>query len=230
MQRARLVALPTPANGVRPAWETIFVDANPVNVTSYIHFVDAATGQVLVRKNIVEHSHPAADTFSGSVPLDRRGLRHAARARGRSPPARRVGAIAVSVEATLPVNDVVVVLKRDGAIVASQDTATSPEVLVYAPGGNVPAGTYTVDVCDFVRRRRVDRARHLQRADRLQPGRAARPARASRIRRCGRSSRPTPRLGNQTFPWNYPNTDTRRALVLGEHGRLPAAARHRPER
>jgi extracellular elastinolytic metalloproteinase len=33
-QRARLVALPTPRNGVRTAWETVFVDNNPANVTA----------------------------------------------------------------------------------------------------------------------------------------------------------------------------------------------------
>jgi extracellular elastinolytic metalloproteinase len=51
-QRARLVALPTPAQGVRPAFETIVLDAT-ADPTAYASYVDAQTGEVLIRQNVV---------------------------------------------------------------------------------------------------------------------------------------------------------------------------------
>ncbi|MEJ7743085.1 MAG: hypothetical protein WKF73_11330 [Nocardioidaceae bacterium] len=32
---------------------------------------------------------------------------------------------------------------------ATSDTATSPEAITYSPAGGVPAGDYTVEVCEF---------------------------------------------------------------------------------
>ena len=67
-QRARLVALPTPANGVRPAYETIFLDVRGGHAVARQTFVDAVTGAVWIRKDIVEQSHPPVATFAGTVP------------------------------------------------------------------------------------------------------------------------------------------------------------------
>jgi extracellular elastinolytic metalloproteinase len=58
VQRARLVALPTPKDGVRRAWEVTLLDTQldeHGNPTAFISFVDAETGQVWQRSNKVEH-------------------------------------------------------------------------------------------------------------------------------------------------------------------------------
>jgi hypothetical protein len=146
-QRARLVAVPTPTRGVRPAYETLFVDTTAGHVRAYTHFVDAATGEILIRRDIVEHSHPPAATFTGAMPP----------ADGACAPdsgpwtvaaGETVGSVAVAVEAALTTNDSVIHLLRNGAIVASQDTLFSPEALAYDPPDS-GVGTYHVRVCDF---------------------------------------------------------------------------------
>jgi extracellular elastinolytic metalloproteinase len=58
VQRARLVALPTPTDGVRRAWEVTLLDTaldEHGNPTAFISFVDAETGQVWQRENRVDH-------------------------------------------------------------------------------------------------------------------------------------------------------------------------------
>jgi extracellular elastinolytic metalloproteinase len=58
VQRARLVALPTPQDGVRRAWEVTLLDTTldeHGNPTAFISFLDAETGQVWQRSNRVEH-------------------------------------------------------------------------------------------------------------------------------------------------------------------------------
>jgi extracellular elastinolytic metalloproteinase len=151
VQRTRLVALPTPLNGVRPAFETIVL-ASPGGMTmGYRTFVDAVSGNVLLRINIVEHSHPKLTVFQGSMPAGD-GACHADFAAGTVTPAEagQDKSIVASVEAALTTNDSVIHIVKDGVIVASQDTLFSPEVVVYEPPGGVPAGTYHVRVCDFV--------------------------------------------------------------------------------
>ncbi|HSK95154.1 MAG TPA: M36 family metallopeptidase, partial [Euzebyales bacterium] len=51
--RARLVAVPTPADGVRPAWETLLMRADVAE--GFSSFVDAESGDVLVRTDLVDH-------------------------------------------------------------------------------------------------------------------------------------------------------------------------------
>ena len=206
VQRARLRALPTPT-GVRLVYETLFLDNAGGVSRAYQHYIDAETGAVLVRKDIVEHSHPPADQFSGAVaPVD------AACDVDKGPwviaPSETVGSIVVSVEAHVTTNDVVVHLKRNGTTVASQDTVFSPEVLAYAPAGGVQDGTYTVQVCDF-----ADATPWTPPPTNAYAGQIVFSA-------AGSSSafpyppqwevfQANPLLGNQVFPWNYPNTDTR---------------------
>src|SRR5688572_3258317 len=67
LQRARKVALPTYENGVRRAYETLVTDVRDGQATSYTHFVDAETGAVLMRQDNVHQSHPAAETFQGTL-------------------------------------------------------------------------------------------------------------------------------------------------------------------
>jgi extracellular elastinolytic metalloproteinase len=66
-QSARLVAVPTPRDGVRPAYQT-FLWAEDTAVT---HFVDARTGEVLIRLDEVDHAgEPKWDVFGAYPPLD----------------------------------------------------------------------------------------------------------------------------------------------------------------
>ena len=69
--QARLVAIPTPDDGVRPAWETSLIDndASPRGVSS---FVDAETGEVLIREELVDHlaDNPTWNVFPANPRLD----------------------------------------------------------------------------------------------------------------------------------------------------------------
>ncbi|HEU5456392.1 MAG TPA: hypothetical protein VFU85_11975, partial [Nocardioides sp.] len=61
VQRARLMALPTPTDGVRLVWETTLLKADhddreqDGHPAAFISFVDAETGKVLLRDNRVDH-------------------------------------------------------------------------------------------------------------------------------------------------------------------------------
>jgi extracellular elastinolytic metalloproteinase len=59
-QSARLVAVPTPLDGIRPAYQTfLWADA-----AAFTHFVDARTGQILIRLDEVDHAgEPKWDIF-----------------------------------------------------------------------------------------------------------------------------------------------------------------------
>ena len=204
-QRARLVALPTPTNGVRPVYETVYVDNRNGDTTAFMHYIDAVTGAVLLRKNIEEHSHPAADTFTGALPP----VDGACEDRGpwTVTGSESVGAVSVVVAAHVAANDVVLHLVRNGLIVASQDTASSPEALVYDPPDS-GQGTYNVRTCDF-----VDGTPWTPAPTNGYTGEIT----FSPVGAPGGLPYPPmwkafpayPRLGVQAFPWNYPNTDTR---------------------
>ncbi len=147
VQRARPVAVPTYVDGVRRAYETLVTDVREGRATSYTHFIDAETGDVLVRQDNVHQSHQALETFQGTLATtDGACAPHGPYtvAEGES-----VGSVTVSATADVPLNDVVLRLERDGETVASQDTGTSPEALVYEPEDD-GRGSYVVQVCDFV--------------------------------------------------------------------------------
>jgi hypothetical protein len=200
-QRARLVAVPTPLHGVRPAWETLVVD--PHAQRAYTHFVDAASGAVIVRRDLVE-SLVAPSTFTGTVPPA-----DGACAPDNGPfvvgPTETVGSVVVTVAATVTANDTVIHLVRNGTVVASQDTATSPEALAYSPLDN-GQGTYFVRVCDF-----SDGAAWT--APTTYTGQIA----FNPVTVDGDFPYPpkwkafpnTPQVGLDAPPWNYPSTDTR---------------------
>jgi extracellular elastinolytic metalloproteinase len=71
--RARLVAVPTPRDGVRSAWEVVLIDngADPVAFTTY---VDAQSNTVLLREDLVDHQQEEPDpfwqVFPNAPPLD----------------------------------------------------------------------------------------------------------------------------------------------------------------
>lgn len=164
IQRVRQVALPTPTNGIRRAYEVTLLateaDADGYgNPVAHIGFVDAADGTVWFRTNQVEHfadgegnqimaqAAPEGGQFSGTTVAGGCGIDHVF----------TIGTgqqtITVSVAATTPPevsdDDIAIELRFGGEIVATQDLLTSPEVLTYSPGGDLPEGDYTVNVCPF---------------------------------------------------------------------------------
>src|SRR5258705_3020929 len=68
-QRVRLTALPTPTNGVRPAYEANVVYVQGHIADAYTVFVDARTGEILYRVNRVNWlapTGPQTQVFSGT--------------------------------------------------------------------------------------------------------------------------------------------------------------------
>ncbi len=155
-QRARLVALPTYTQGIRSAYESIVLDVQGGRATAYTVFVDAVSGDVLLRLNRVQQlaagfhaAHaPAAPTsgfFTGTTDQPGScGPMHDI------PVPAGTKSIDVVASADDPVNDIVLLLfDPNGNQVASADTATSPEAIHYAPTGGVPDGTWDAQVCQF---------------------------------------------------------------------------------
>ena len=175
VQRARLMALPTPTDGVRLVWETTLLKADHDDrehagePAAFISFVDAATGEVLLRDNRVDH---LAEGIAGSPstvacrrgPVGRGVHRHHQRrrrlhpGRGTARPLHRRGGPGPDHRRRRDHGP------RTGSTTTSpststgsarparsprQDLLTSPEALTYAPAGGVPAGDYTVEVCEF---------------------------------------------------------------------------------
>jgi extracellular elastinolytic metalloproteinase len=69
-QTATLVAVPTPRQGIRPAWITQLIDARePFAVATY---VDARTGATIARESLVDYAidNPRWEVFPASPPLD----------------------------------------------------------------------------------------------------------------------------------------------------------------
>jgi extracellular elastinolytic metalloproteinase len=67
---ARLVALPTPTDGIRPAWETTLIDGEGADAVQ--SYVDAETGEVLLRESLVDYltDNPTWSVFPNVPPLD----------------------------------------------------------------------------------------------------------------------------------------------------------------
>ncbi len=144
-QRARLSALPMPNGGVRQVFETIVLNSNGGDVIGMVHFIDAQTGQVLRRENRVNwQSAPTASTFQGAFPdAASCGPRYDV-----TVPAAQSQIVVVGAAAQ-PANDIFLNLYFNGALVASNDLLASPETLMYAPTGGLPAGVYSAEVCPF---------------------------------------------------------------------------------
>ncbi|WP_370324668.1 M36 family metallopeptidase [Euzebya sp.] len=164
LQRVRTVALPTPTDGVRLAYEVTLLASEPDaddhgNPVAFIAFVDAADGTVWYRTNRVEHLADTADgvllaqgtpsggQFSGSTAPGACGPDHVfAVAEGNQ--TITVGAAALTPTGVSD-DDITIELAHDGEVVATQDLLTSPEALVYSPAGGLPAGDYVVRICPF---------------------------------------------------------------------------------
>ena len=203
-QRAREVAVPTPRDGVRRAWETLITDVRAGVATGFTHFIDAESGEVLIRQDNEHQSHPAAEAFEGSVPQTDGDC--STEGPWTVAGGERVESIAAAVEATLTTNDVVLNLKRDGATVASQDTLFSPEALVYDPP-DAGVGTYTLDVCDFVDGEAWTMPNTYD--GQIAFNGAAGSDTATPYPPMWKVFPAYPLIGNETFPWNFPSDDIR---------------------
>lgn len=150
LQRARLTALPTPTQGIRPAYEVLVLDVRGGVADAYRVYVDAATGKVWLRQNLVDQIAdftPQATTFTGTY-SDAPALRACGPTHNFTV-ATGMKSITVVATATVPSNDIVLKLVYNGTVVGSSDTGTSPEAVRYAPAGGVPAGVYGVQVCPY---------------------------------------------------------------------------------
>jgi len=149
-QQVRLTALPTPTNGVRPAYEANVVYVLGHISEAYTIFVDAESGAILYRVNRVNWLAPGPDTqvFSGSYDPH---VFPCATARHHFTVGAGKLRIVVQVSAGIPANDLTVSLLfgPDPAPVflQTEDTGTSSEALTYTPVGGVPPGEYQVQIC-----------------------------------------------------------------------------------
>ena len=158
-QRARIVAVPTFTNGVRAAYETIVLDTSSAVPTAYTVFVDARTGNILMRYNRVDHaeqepqaSHlqerradaPTFGAFAGTTNEPNNcGPDHAIVA----PAGTRT--IDIVASATIPANDIVLYLLNAAKVeITHADTGTSPEA-VHHEFAAPTAGTFYARVCEF---------------------------------------------------------------------------------
>jgi hypothetical protein len=156
VQRVRPVAFPLVRPGYVPAFETYVVkSAGAATPQAYHEFVDARTGAVLARENLVDNASdakvaaaPASTTFTGTLPATDGGCgpQHGPFTVSAGDGVR---AIDVFADADTPAQDIILKLFRNGTEVASADTVRTPERIRYAPTGGVPAGDYTAQVCEF---------------------------------------------------------------------------------
>ncbi len=150
-QQVRLRALAMTDGSVRPVFETNVVDVAAGATSAYTSMVDATDGSVLVRHNAVDNlsagglmaAAPVSEQFSGAITASECGPEHEF-----TVPADQLS-IYVTAAAAVATNDIVLSLSHEGQVVASSDTATSPEAITYTPGGTIEAGTYSVEVCPF---------------------------------------------------------------------------------
>jgi hypothetical protein len=142
-QQVRLRALALSDGTVRPVFEANVVQVAGAAAKAYTSFVDAVTGDVLVRRNQQDHAE-VQESFTGSFPPGSTecGIKHEFSLGDDA--TKQVLAVAVGA----PTDDFVVKLWRGDQVLTSGDTATNPEVATYA-SDSIPAGTYSVQVCPF---------------------------------------------------------------------------------
>jgi extracellular elastinolytic metalloproteinase len=235
VQRVRLTALPTPTQGVRPAYESIVLDnASNGEARAYTEYVDAVTGKVWVRHNDVQQlsdgkqstaSAASAPSTAESQNCDSTG--HTCTFDGTMPgtsPAdcgvngpfvapANLKSVDVASSADVLSNDIILFLDigvpGNGAG-GSSDEATSPEAVHYEPSGGILAGTV------FYARTCASPAPlgpfvdplsyHGELAFNDAAGTPAVPQTTPKWK----AFTANPPLGGQpAYPWNYPSTDNR---------------------
>ncbi|MDQ6641257.1 MAG: M36 family metallopeptidase [Actinomycetota bacterium] len=152
-QQVRLRALARPGAGSRPVYEVNVVNSAGGAAAAYTSYVDAISGRVLIRHNRVDNlsTAPTAPMTTTSQPFQGKFTATACGPDHNYTVDAATKTINVSASAVAADEDIVLKLyyNHGGAPVATSDTATSPEAIVYSPSGGVPAGIYTVKVCPF---------------------------------------------------------------------------------
>src|SRR5438093_3253957 len=148
-QRARLVALPTPTNGIRPAYEANVLNVAAGAATAFTSFIDAQSGDVLFRQNRAQRFAPATPqtvSFSGSYTATTCGPFHGPYV---APSGTKTIDVVASAATALP--DIVLELHfGQNNVVASSDVLFSPEAIHYAPDPfPLSPPSYYVRVCPF---------------------------------------------------------------------------------
>jgi extracellular elastinolytic metalloproteinase len=225
-QRARLGAVPTPGNGVVAAYETLVVPGgvgkDALNVHgAYRSFVNAQNGAILVRLNIAENlAQASVDQFNGSA-----GETDGACGPDHGPYTAPANTKSIDLVATadLPLNDVVLhLLDANHQIVASQDTASSPEAIHYEPDGGVQAGNYFVRVCDFADGAAWTPPTTYTGSIAINDVSGSDPAPYPPEWKVFPAS---PQLGNQSFPYDMPSTDSREIWCWEKVASVPECQR-----
>ena len=107
--------------------------------------------------------------------------------------------------ATVPLNDLVLELWKDGVLLVHADTLFSPEQFHYEPAGGVVAGNYEIKVCDFADGAPWD-------APRTYSGTLtgdSSPLPPAYLARWKTFPANPPLYTVHGYPWNFPDTDTR---------------------
>lgn len=165
-QLVRLRALAKADGSVRPVLEANVLNVAGGEVAGYTVLVDAVDGVVLHRQNkVLNHSDLATSPatvvgmpqvltaprsegttpFTGEITASDCGPRHEFKVTD-----TKTKTITVVGAAVNTANDIAINLYDPaGRVVASADTATSPEVITYAPDTAIPAGTWKAEVCPF---------------------------------------------------------------------------------
>jgi extracellular elastinolytic metalloproteinase len=211
-QRARLVALPTYTQGVRPAFEVdVLRNAPGLEVIGDVVFVDARTGDILVRVNAVDSEaqvQPAAAAsgfFTGTTGTN---LQDALCGTDVPiavdvPADQRLDVVAT---ADVPANDIVLKLFRpNGSLAAvSADLGTSPEAIDYQFVAGDASGTWTARVCEFSDVPNFTYTGFFQASATSTPNAFAFPPQWNFF-----TSNPALPAGPLSPPFVYPNTDNR---------------------
>jgi hypothetical protein len=206
-QLVRLAAFPTVRSGVLKAYEIYVLDLKASLATRT--FVDASTGKILARSNTAENlssgkikqAASEAYTFSGELAAtDGACNTHGPFAIGAGN--RALDGFGA---ATVPLNDLILELWKDGVRLIQADTLFSPEQFHYEPAGGVPAGNYEIRMCDF-----PDGAGWA--APRTYTGTLtadASPAPAAYLAKWKVFPNLPQLYTLNQYPWNIPSTDTR---------------------
>ena len=159
LQRVRLVAFPTPADGVRPAYEAIVLDVrNNGGASAYTVFVDAVNSEILFRHNDVQQAaslDPGSTCDASGRQCEYEGAMSGTATgqcgplHGPYPAPPTTKSIDTAASADIATNDVELdLLDSSLNVVGSSDVGTSPEAVHYEPPGGVPTGaTFYAQVC-----------------------------------------------------------------------------------
>jgi len=177
-QRVRLVALPTPTQGVRRAFEVTLLETEIDvfgNPTAFITYVDAESGEIWQRTNKLEHAAQGMGIASSvnlpATSMPAAGPRGAQAAPGGGAFAGATGGrcgplhpfevpagtgqIVVTAQSADNPNpdtvnaDLLATIVFNGETVASADTLGNPEAVAYAPPADTLPGTYNAQICNF---------------------------------------------------------------------------------